>query len=597
MPEATSTQAVLKGGEFLIKDVKPEDIFIPEECNEEQQMMRQMTRDFIDNEIIPNIEKLDKHEPGLMQSLLNKAAEVGLLGTSIPEEYGGYGRDFVTGTLITEELGAGHSFAVAIAAHTGIGTLPIYYYGTEEQRKKYLPKLVSGELKGAYCLTEPGSGSDALAAKTTAVLSADKKFYILNGQKMWITNGGFADIFTVFAKVDGEKFTGFIVEANTPGLTRGHEENKMGIKGSSTCQIFFQDVKIPVENVLGEIGKGHLIAFNILNIGRQKLCAAALGGAKRASTMSIQYATQREQFKKPIASFGAIQYKLAEQAIRIYAAESALYRASQDIELKKTQLMAAGKSNSQALMGAAEEYAIECSILKVFGSEVLNYVVDEGVQIFGGVGFSEEYPAARAYRDSRINRIFEGTNEINRLLTVDMLLKRVMKGAIDLMTSATNVQKELMGVPDFSSADEGEFAAERKAVTNMKKGILIVAGAAVQKLMMALENEQEILMDVSDMIMEAYVSESLLLRVEKLTADKGVAEIALQKDMLQTFLNDSIDRFNRHGKNAIAAFAEGDDQRMLLMGLKRFTKYGPVNTKAARRKIAAKLIADNKYSF
>ncbi len=339
MSETTTATAVLKGGEFLVKDVKPEDIFVPEECNEEQQMMRQMTRDFIDNEIAPNVAKLDNHEPGLMLSLLNKAAEVGLLGMSIPEEYGGFGRDFVTGTLITEEIGAGHSFAVALAAHTGIGTLPIYYYGTEEQRKKYLPKLVTGELKGAYCLTEPGSGSDALAAKTTAVLSPDKKYYVLNGQKMWITNGGFADIFTVFAKIDGEKFTGFIVEANTPGVTRGHEENKMGIKGSSTCQIFFQDAKIPVENVLGEIGKGHLIAFNILNIGRQKLCAAALGGAKRAATMSVQYATQREQFKKPIASFGAIQYKLAEQAIRIYATESALYRVSQDIELKKKQLI------------------------------------------------------------------------------------------------------------------------------------------------------------------------------------------------------------------------------------------------------------------
>jgi hypothetical protein len=597
MSETTTTApAVLKGGEFLVKDVKPEDIFVPEDSNEEQQMMRQMTRDFIDNEVTPNVEKLDNHEPGLMISLLNKAGEIGLLGTSIPEEYGGFGRDFVTGTLITEEVGAGHSFAVALAAHTGIGTLPIYYYGTEEQRKRYLPKLVTGELKGAYCLTEPGSGSDALAAKTTAVLSPDKKFYVLNGQKMWITNGGFADIFTVFAKIDGEKFTGFIVEANTPGVTRGHEENKMGIKGSSTCQIFFQDAKIPVENVLGEIGKGHLIAFNILNIGRQKLCAAALGGAKRAATMSIQYATQREQFKKPIASFGAIQYKLAEQAIRIYATESALYRVSQDIEFKKKQLVESGKSNSQALMGAAEEYAIECSILKVFGSEVLNYVVDENVQIFGGVGFSEEYPAARSYRDSRINRIFEGTNEINRLLTVDMLLKRTMKGALDLMTPALAIQKELMGIPEIGSDNGGEFTEEKKAVANMKKAVLMVAGAAVQKLMMQLTDEQEILMDVSDMIMETYVSESLLLRVEKL-ADKGADEIALKKDILQTFINDSIDRLNVKGKNAIASFAEGDELRMLLVGLKRFTKYGPVNTKAARRRIAAKLIADNKYSF
>lgn len=394
----TLTKQALKGGEFLIRESSSADTFIPEEFNEEQKMMAQMAEDFINNDVLPVNEQLDHQEEGLMIKLMNKAGELGLLGATIPEEYGGFGKDFITGTLLTEKIGAGGSFAVACAAHTGIGTLPILYFGNEEQRKKYIPKLASGEMKAAYCLTEPGSGSDALAAKTNAKLSADGKHYLLNGQKMWITNGGFADVFIVFAKIDGEKFTGFIVEANSEGLTRGEEEKKMGIKGSSTRQIFFQDVKVPVENLLGEIGKGHLIAFNILNIGRLKLCAAAMGATKRMATISIQYATQREQFKHKISDFGAIKYKLAEQAIKIFTVESAMYRASKQIEEKAHDLIESGLEYPKALMGAAEEFAIECAILKVYGSEMLDYVVDEAVQIHGGLGFSEEYTPARLPR-------------------------------------------------------------------------------------------------------------------------------------------------------------------------------------------------------
>lgn len=596
MSNTELTTQALKGGEFLIKESSAEHTFIPEDYTEDQTMMAQAALDFVEQEVLPKADRIDKQEPGLTVQLMNQAGELGLLGLSVPEEYGGSGSDFITATLITEQIGGAGSFAVSMAAHTGIGTLPILYYGTEEQKKKYLPGLASGALKGAYCLTEPGSGSDALAAKTKAVLSPDGKHYILNGQKMWITNGGFADVFTVFAKIDGEKFTGFIVDANTPGVTRGEEENKMGIKGSSTRQIFFQEAKVPVENVLGEIGKGHLIAFNILNIGRQKLCAAALGASKRLSTISIQYATQREQFKKPIASFGAIQYKLAEQATRIFAIESALYRASQQIKIKVDELLAAGKPYHMALMGAAEEYAIECAILKVYGSEVLDYVVDECVQIHGGMGYSEEMPAARAFRDARINRIFEGTNEINRLLTVDMLLKRAMKGQLDLMGPAMNVQKELMSIPDFGDDNDVPYARERKLINNMKKAVLMTAGAAVQKLMMALEHEQELLMNIANMISEMYICESLVLRAEKL-ARSHHPKSASADAMMRTYLFDAMLRIDAEGKNAIASFAEGDELNMLQLGLKRFTKQALVNTKSLRRQIAAELIAANRYCY
>ena len=597
MSTATTPTTTLKGGEWLIKESNAFETYVPEDFNEEQQMVKDMCLQFLNSEVLPIVDRIDKMEPGLMPSLMVKAGEQGLLGSSIPEDLGGLGKDFITSTIVNEGLGGGYSFSVAIAAHTGIGTLPILYFGTEEQKKKYIPKLATGEWKGAYGLTEPNSGSDALGAKTTATLSADGKHYILNGQKCWITNGGFADVYTVFAKIDGDKFSAFIVERGFEGFTQGPEEHKMGIKGSSTVQLYFQDCKVPVENLLGEIGKGHIIAFNILNIGRLKLCAAAIGGSKLAVNSAVEYAKTREQFKTPIANFGAIKYKLAEMATRIFVSESALYRTSKWIDDKEVELAASGKAFAEALLGAAEEYAVECAILKVHGSEVLDYVVDEAVQIHGGNGFSDEYAASRAYRDSRINRIYEGTNEINRLLTVDMILKRAMKGKIDLMGPAMAVQKELMSIPDFGNEDESAFSKERKAIANMKKAILMVAGAAVQKLMMKIQDEQEILMNIADMAIETFEAESTLLRVMKLVEKEGEAAVQVKTDMMRCYLNDAVDRVNKSGKEAINAFASGDEQRMMLLGLKRFTKTEPFNSKDARRRIADTLIAENRYPW
>jgi len=594
MSTDTKKAASIKGGEWLIRESSAFDTFIPEDYNEEQQMVKDMCLSFLDAEVLPILDRIDKLEPGLMPSLVKKAGEHGLLGASIPEQYGGLGKDFITSTLVNEGLGGGFSFSVAIAAHTGIGTLPILYFGTDAQKEKYIPKLSSGEWKGAYGLTEPNSGSDALGAKTSAKLSADGKHYIMNGQKCWITNGGFADIYTVFAKVDGDKFTGFIIERGFEGFTQGPEEHKMGIKGSSTVQLYFQDCKVPVENVLGEIGKGHVIAFNILNIGRLKLCAAAIGGAKRAATTSIIYANTREQFKQPIANFGAIKDKLGEIAIKLWVCESALYRAAKWIDDKEHELLATGKPFNEALLGAAEEYAIECAMLKVYGSEVLDFVVDEGVQIHGGNGFSDEYTISKAYRDSRINRIYEGTNEINRLLTVDMMLKRAMKGKLDLMGPAMSVQKELMSIPDFGSGDEEAFAKEKKMVAGFKKAILMTAGAAVMKLQQKIEHEQEILMHIADMAIETYNAESALLRLIKLVDKKGEAACKYEFDIVRTYLYDAADRINKYGKDAINAFADGDEQRMMLLGLKRFTKAEPFNSKDARRNIANKLLAENR---
>ena len=586
------TTTTLKGGEWLIKESDPQTTFIPEDFTEEQRMIRDMCNQFLDAEVRPRLNEIDNLEPGLMRSLVEKAGEQGLLATAFPEQFGGLGKDFVTSTIVNEYLGAGHSFSVAISAHTGIGTLPILYFGTEEQKQKYIPKLITGEWVGAYGLTEPNSGSDALSAKTTARLSEDGRYYILNGQKCWITNGGFADVYTVFAKIDGDKFTGFIVERGFEGFSQGPEEHKMGIKGSSTVQLYFQDCKVPVENVLGDIGKGHKIAFNILNIGRLKLCAAALGGAKMAATTSVEYAITREQFKTSIANFGAIKHKLAEMVIKIFASESALYRTAKWISDSEEEALAAGKPFNDALLNAAEEYAIECAILKVNGSEVLDYVVDEGVQIHGGNGFSAEYEISRAYRDSRINRIFEGTNEINRLLTVDMTLKRAMQGRLNLMGSAQKVMGELMSIPDFGEEDETPFAAERKLIANFKKAVMLTAGAAAQKLMMKLEHEQEILMNIADMAIETFVAESLLLRVMKLS-EKG--EAGIYKDILDCYLYDTADNINKWGKDAINAFAEGDEQRMILMGIKRFTKAQPFNSKDARRRIADAFIEQKRY--
>ena len=597
MSAATETKNVLKGGEWLIKASSPDETFTPEDFVEEQKMIRDMCNQFLDAEVYPILDRIDSLEPGLMKSLVTKAGEQGLLSVAFPEEYGGLGKDFITSTIVNEYLGAGHSFSVAIAAHTGIGTLPILYFGTPEQKQKYIPKLITGEWAGAYGLTEPNSGSDALGAKTTAKLSDDGKYYLLNGQKCWITNGGFAQVYTVFAKVDGDKFSAFIVDRGTEGFTQGPEEHKMGIKGSSTVQLYFQDAKVPVENLLGEVGKGHRIAFNILNIGRLKLCAAAEGGAKRALTESVIYAKTREQFRQPISNFGAIKHKLAEMAIKIFVAESALYRTASWVDEKEKELLATGKPFNEALLGAAEEYAIECAMLKVYGSEILDYVVDEGVQIHGGNGFSAEYNISRAYRDSRINRIYEGTNEINRLLILDMTLKRAMGGRLDLMGPAMSVQKELMSIPDFGAEDEAPFAKELKLVANLKKAILMTAGAAVQKLMMKIESEQEVLMNIADMAIETYNAESVLLRIMKMTGQQGETATQHFQDIMRTYLFDAADKVNKSGKDAVNAFAEGDEQRMILMGLKRFTKAEPFNTKDARRRIADNMIAEGRYCF
>ncbi len=597
MNTAATTKTVLKGGEWLVKESSPFETFIPEDFTEEQLMIKDMCNQFLNAEIFPILDRIDALEPGLMKSLLGKAGEQGLLATSFPEEYGGLGKDFVTSTIINEYLGAGHSFSVAIAAHTGIGTLPILYFGTPEQKQKYIPKLISGEWAGAYGLTEPNSGSDALGAKTSAKLSEDGKYYLLNGQKCWITNGGFAQVYTVFAKVDGDKFTGFIVDRGTEGFTQGPEEQKMGIKGSSTVQLYFQDAKVPVENLLGEIGKGHKIAFNILNIGRLKLCAAALGGARKSVTHSVEYAKTREQFKQPIANFGAIKHKLAEMGIRVFVGESALYRTAKWIDDKKEEMLLSGKLESESLLGAAEEYAIECAMLKVYGSEVLDFVVDEGVQVHGGNGFSAEYNISRAYRDSRINRIYEGTNEINRLLILDMTLKRAMGGRLDLMGPAMSVQKELMSIPDFGGEEETAFFNEKKLIANLKKAILMTSGAAVQKLMMKIDTEQEVLMNISDMAIETFNAESVLLRVMKMVDQKGEANCQHYLDIMRTYLYDAADKVNKSGKDAVNSFAEGDEQRMILMGLKRFTKAAPFNCKDARRRIADKMIAEGKYCF
>jgi len=588
---------VIKGGEFLIRETEAKDVFIPEEFNEEQRMIADTCRDFLSTEIMPKLDRIDAKEEGLMSEMLSKAGELGLLGVSVPEEYDGFGMEFVTSMLATENLGAGHSFAVAFSAHTGIGTLPILYYGTEEQKQKYIPKLATGEWKAAYCLTEPNAGSDANSGKTKATLTEDGKHYLINGQKMWITNGGFADLFIVFAKIDDDKtLSAFIVEKTFGGITLNPDEKKMGIKGSSTRQIFFNDCKVPVENMLSEREKGFKIALNILNIGRIKLGGAVLGACKTAISHAINYSNERKQFGRVISKYGAIRYKLAEQSIRTYASVSALYRASQNIEDSILDL-SKSMDKSKATLEGIRQFAIEAAIVKVHASETLDYVVDEGVQVYGGMGYSADAPMDRAYRDARINRIFEGTNEINRLLIVDMLLKRGMKGELDLMGPAMKVAGELMSIPDFGSGDEGLFAEKRKYVKNFKKAILMIAGAAIQKFMTSLAKEQEIMMNVSDMLIETYVAESVMLRVEKLAEMKGEAAIQEQIDMMNVYIYDAADRINKFGKDAINSFAESDEQQAMLIGIKRFTKHAPLNVKEARQRIAQKLIDNNAYTF
>lgn len=600
MATTTEKKTAIRGGEFLIRDTQAHEIFIPEEFNEEQKMIQQQCKDFLQKEILNRLDEIDSmKDPKLMPSLLDKAGELGLLGTSVPAEYGGFGMDFNTTMLVAEVIGAGHSVAVALSAHTGIGTLPIVYYGNEDQKKKYLPKLATGEFKAAYCLTEPDSGSDANSGKTKAVLSSDGKHYIINGQKMWITNGGFADIYIVFAKIDNDKnLSAFIVEKSFGGITMNEEEHKMGIKGSSTRQIFFNDCKVPVENLLSERENGFKIAVNILNVGRIKLGIAAIGGSKKTISIATNYAKERKQFGTSISNFGAIKHKIAEMTIKVFASESAHYRAGQNIDDAYSALVAGGMDSAKAKLKSLEDFAIECAILKVHGSEVLDFVVDEGVQIYGGMGFSAEGPMDRAYRDARINRIFEGTNEINRMLTIDMLLKRAMKGTIDLMTPAMAVQKDLMAIPDFGAGDDGGiFAREKKALANLKKAGLMVAGFAVQKFMMKLSEEQEILMNLADMLIELYVAESTLLRVEKLISQRGEAACDIQKEIAINYLHYAVEKAASCGRQAIMAFAEGDELRLLLMGLKRFTKVEPYNLKESRRKIANHVIEKGEYPF
>jgi alkylation response protein AidB-like acyl-CoA dehydrogenase len=595
----TKTSQAIKGGEFLVKETNFENIFIPEEWNEEQKMIAQMCEDFMKTELFPILDKIEsmKH-PELMPKLMEKAGELGLLGLSVPESYGGMGVDFKSSMLATEVLGAGHSFSVAYGAHTGIGTLPLLYYGNEDQKKKFIPKLSTGEWKAAYCLTEPSSGSDANSGKSRAKLTEDGKHYIINGQKMWITNAGFADLFTVFAKIDDDKnLTAFLIEADREGITLNAEEKKMGIKGSSTRQVFFNDVKIPVENLLYEREKGFKIAVNILNIGRIKLCGGVMGAAKSCITESVNYANEREQFNTPISSFGAIQHKIAEQCIQTYACESATYRATQNIEDAIQALVEQGMSKGEATLKGIEEFAPECAILKVIGSEVLDYVVDEGVQIHGGMGYSAEKNVERAYRDSRINRIFEGTNEINRMLTVSMILKKANKGEIDLMGPAKAISKELMSIPDFNNENGSEIAYEMQLIKKFKKALLLVAGAAVQKLGKELGNQQEILMNIADIINHIYLCESTLLRVQKAGTNNNFKSYDIQLKMLKVLVYDSCDKINKSAKDVVYSISEADESTMMMLGIKRFTKHSGLNAVSLRRDIAKKVIKENKYCF
>jgi alkylation response protein AidB-like acyl-CoA dehydrogenase len=516
----------------------------------------------------------------------------------VPEELGGLGLDFKTTMLITEAIGGAHSYSVSFSAHTGIGTLPILYYGNEAQKQQWIPGLASGALKGCYCLTEPGAGSDANSGKTRATLTPDGRHYVLNGQKMWITNGGFADVMIVFAKIDDdENLTAFIVDGHSPGITKNPEEKKMGIKGSSTRQIFFNDVLVPVENLLYERQKGFKIAVNILNIGRIKLGGAVMGAAKEAVTGSVKYALDREQFGRSISKYGAIRYKLAESALRIYTCEAAIYRATQNIEDAISALKAAGVPHGEATLQGIADYAPECAMMKVLGSEVIDYVVDEAVQIHGGMGYSAETRAERAFRDARINRIFEGTNEINRMLTVDMILKKAMKGEMDLMTPAMGVVKELTGIPDFGSAPSDVFEAHLAHIRGFKKAVLLVAGAAAQKLMMSLAKEQEILMNIADMAIWTYTAESTVLRVQKLAALRGADAVGIQTDIMRVYTYEAAEWMHSAGREALLSFASGDELKMMLLGLKRFCKSDEFNVKEARQRIALHLIERGGYDL
>jgi alkylation response protein AidB-like acyl-CoA dehydrogenase len=596
---STQTNSI-QGGEFLVRETPAQDIFIPEEFSEEQKMMAQACQDFIDTEINPNVEAIDsmKH-PELVPSLFKKAGELGLLGISVPEVYGGLGMSFNTSMLIADIIGGAGSFSTTYGAHTGIGTLPILYYGTEEQKQKYLPKLATGEWAACYCLTEPDAGSDANSGKTKAVLSADGTHYAITGQKMWISNAGFADLFIVFAKIENDKnLTAFIVEKTFGGITMNEEEKKLGIKGSSTRQVFFNDCQVPAENMLSDRGNGFKIAVNILNIGRVKLGAGVLGGARTVTSQCIRYSGERKQFGVSINTFGAIKSKLAEMATRIYTTEALCYRAGQDIEDRMGALAAQGMSDSEAKLKAMEQFAIECAIAKVHGSEVLDYIVDQGVQIYGGMGYSADAPMERAYRDARISRIYEGTNEINRMLMVGMVLKRAMKGEINLFEPAMAVASELVSVPSFESLDTSElFAMEKDLIHKLKKVFLMVGGKAAMALQDRIEDEQEIMINLADVMIEIYAAESAVLRSEKLVSLRGESACAQQIAMSRIYLYEAIDKVEAAAKEAIVSFTKGDEQKVLLMGLKRFTKPDFINTKELRRQVADYMIAEGKYPF
>jgi len=587
---------VLKSGEFLVSEVESKDVFIPEEFNEEQLMIAQTCRDFLEADVYPNLEKVEKSDRELMKSILKKSGELGLMGISIPEEYNGFGQSFVTQMLVAETTGAGYSFSVAYMAHCGIGTLPIMYYGNEDQRRRYVTKLATGELIGAYCLTEPGAGSDANSGKTNARLSEDGKNYILNGQKMWITNAGFADTLVVFAKIDTDRvLSAFIVETKFPGVVIGPDEHKMGIKGSSTAQIYFTDVKVPVENLLGKRGEGFRIALSILHMGRIKLGANVIGAAKKAIGDSVKYANERKQFGVLISTFGAIKHKLAEQVIRLYASESAVYRVSKDIDDLMDKLKVDCGDKGRASIEAISHYAVEAAILKVVGSEMLDFVADEAVQIHGGMGYSAEMAVERGYRDSRINRIFEGTNEINRLLVVDTAMKRAMKGEFDLFVQAEKLYNGVDGLTDGKAIDESYYQEKIRYIKNFKKVILICLHGATKQFEKNLINEQEVLNNIAEMMMETYVSESLVLRVEKRESLKGAA--AVYRDMADVNVYDAAGKIRKSACDAVYSFASPSIAPKLVEAIEILTKAEGVNIKDARRRIAGKLIEDNVYKF
>jgi alkylation response protein AidB-like acyl-CoA dehydrogenase len=595
------TKSFLKGGEFLIREVSYDEVFIPEDFTEEQRMMAEATTDFIEKEVAPYREKFENKDYAFTAEVMKKAGELGLLGISVPEEYGGLGMDFNTSMLVCDRIsGISGSLSTAFGAHTGIGTLPILLYGNDGQKEKYIPGLASGSLIGAYCLTEPGAGSDATRGNTKAELSADGESYKINGQKIWISNAGFADIFTVFARIGDDKYlTAFIVEKGNPGMTFGDEENKLGIRASSTRQVFFNDCLVSKDHLLGDRNGGFKIAMNALNYGRIKLSVACLDACRRVTSHAVSYANERKQFGSAISSFGAIQQKLAEMVTRTWVAESATYRAGQDVGNNIARLLASGMDQGEAKLQGVEEYAIECAILKVLGSEVGTFVTDEGLQIFGGMGYSADAPLEAAYRDMRIARIYEGTNEINRLHSVAMLLKKALKGELDLMTPAMAVASELMEIPSFGTDESDElFAAEKIAIAKLKKAVLMVAGKAVEVYGMNLEQEQELIMNAADMIIETYAAESGLLRAEKLAKAKGEEACKIEIDMARLYLHGTMEKVAAEGREALYSFVEGDEQRMMLIGLKRFTKPAePINVKAIRRNIAERVIADNKYPF